>query len=75
MKYKTDKKVSKAQCVANFEKAIKSAEVEEYLRESDDDVFVGSDVDDIDYIADEWNESSESKEEEREEEVETELPT
>ena len=51
-------------------KRLKSSEMEELLRDSDEDVYAGSDVDDLDYIADEDDASSESAEDEKEEKVE-----
>ncbi|CAG5023050.1 unnamed protein product [Parnassius apollo] len=55
-------------------KRLNSSEVEEFLRDSDEDVYAGSDVDDLDYIADESDASSESAGDEEEEENVEALP-
>ncbi|CAG5052086.1 unnamed protein product [Parnassius apollo] len=49
-------------------KRLNSSEVEELLRDSDEDVYAGSDVDDLENIADEGDASSESAADEEEEE-------
>ncbi|CAG5006200.1 unnamed protein product [Parnassius apollo] len=49
-------------------KRLNSSEVEEFLRDSDEDVYAGSDVDYLNYIADEGDASSESAGDEEEEE-------
>ncbi|XP_063380254.1 piggyBac transposable element-derived protein 4-like [Cydia fagiglandana] len=50
-------------------KRLKSAAVEEFLQESDEEIYADSDVDDIDYVADKGNASSESEDEEEEGEM------